>query len=87
MIPAGELTWDEPLGGYLVWLKVNRLLPLDAEDYFARFGVMVSSGGRFFLHPPPETFLRICISGTNGEEIREGVRRLAEGLKALSEHT
>ncbi|MCP5103961.1 MAG: PLP-dependent aminotransferase family protein [bacterium] len=81
-IPPQWAQWDQPGGGYLVWLKLK---PASAPDFdweslFASYDVQVTPGRYFFFSQNPDTYLRLSISTLNEEEIEEGVQRLAKAL-------
>ena len=83
-MPQGKVTWIEPLGGFLIWLKLNiKAENIDIEDHFQKFGVKVSDGKTFFYNPPKEHYVRISISKCNELEIVEGLKRMSKAIDAL----
>lgn len=78
-------SWQEPSGGYLVWLK---LAPLSAtasamQEALSRHGVQAAFGDSFFFSKAADIHLRLSISQLNEEEIRNGVHCLAAALAEL----
>ena len=74
--------WDEPSGGYLIWLKLKPSAN-QQEDWYshlASHGVLAVPGNRFFFGDPGANYLRLSISTLDEEEIAEGIRRLARAL-------
>lgn len=84
--PKGIVSFQMPLGGYLIWLNIHTSLkPCEPWDiYFLKFNVAVSNGDKFFWKKPNDNFIRISISRLSEDEIEEGIRRIGAGLKALS---
>jgi DNA-binding transcriptional MocR family regulator len=78
-IPPDKATWDEPLGGFLVWLQIKPEIS-DLESRLETHGVRVAHGNIFFFTPPPKQYIRISISKCNEQEIEEGIRRLGQAL-------
>jgi DNA-binding transcriptional MocR family regulator len=82
-------TWDAPQGGYLIWLRLSPLPggdvgPERLESQLTAHGVRATAGSWFFSSPQANSYLRLSISALNEEEITEGVKRLADALRALS---
>lgn len=78
-------SWQEPSGGYLVWLKLAKL-PVKRSDLpqlLAKNGVRVAFGDSFFLSKTADIHLRLSISQLNESEISAGVRALAKALSEL----
>lgn len=77
--------WDEPSGGYLVWLRLKPCLmqPDDWNRHFASYGVRVALGSTFYPESPAGVQLRLSISGLDVHEISIGIKRLASALRAL----
>jgi DNA-binding transcriptional MocR family regulator len=81
-------TWDAPQGGYLIWLRLNRLPGGDRDPdrlagLLATHGVRAAAGSWFFSSPQTDSYLRLSISALDEEEIVEGVGRLACALQSL----
>jgi DNA-binding transcriptional MocR family regulator len=79
-----DVTWTEPQGGFSLLLtlpaglEASTLLPLALER-----GVAFSPGPAFFLDGAGERSLRLAFSSVSGGGIDEGVKRLAEAIKAV----
>jgi DNA-binding transcriptional MocR family regulator len=74
--------WNEPSGGYLIWLKLKPL-PITAHELSALLeshGVSATDGRQFFISEPDAAYLRLSISTLDEKEIAEGLRRLACAL-------
>lgn len=84
-LDPGQVHWEPPLGGYLVWLRVEGLpATLDLEEALLAHGVQVRSGNRFFIESPEGApYLRLSISNLDETEIVRGIARLGAGLRAL----
>ncbi|MGH7720048.1 MAG: PLP-dependent aminotransferase family protein, partial [Gemmatimonadaceae bacterium] len=84
-----EVRMEVPRGGYYLWLT----LPLGMNgDELARCaseaGVTVLAGSSFFARADaghPKHHLRVAYSHANGDEIDEGVRRLASAFRIVAE--
>ena len=76
----GEVPQGLPQLGLPVvhWADLNELLPLAIER-----GVAFSPGPAFFLDGAGERTLRLAFSSVSGGRIDEGVKRLAEAIKAV----
>lgn len=80
-MPAG-VTWTRPAGGFFVWVT----LPdgIDTYPLLQRAidaGVVFIPGAAFSPSDEPSHNLRLAFSAVSGEEIAEGVRRLAPVLR------
>ena len=78
-IPHDLASWEEPLGGFLIWLNIKPAIP-DLESRLERHGVRVAQGSDFFYTPHPGQSIRISISKCDEQEIEEGIRRLGQAL-------
>ncbi len=80
--------WEEPSGGYLIWLKLRpTLAPVDWNNMLTRHYVKAVLGDRFFCSPQPHIYLRLSIAALNEDEITEGVKRLAAALREVYSQT
>ncbi|MDQ6828683.1 MAG: PLP-dependent aminotransferase family protein [Gemmatimonadota bacterium] len=74
-------SFDVPAGGYYLWLELPATTDGDDVARLARdAGVIVLAGSKFFAPgdaPHPKNFVRVAFSHATGDEIDEGVRRLA----------
>jgi len=83
-----DATFEVPEGGYYVWLT----LPEGVDgDRLARVasdgGVTVLAGSKFFASadpPHPKNHLRIAYSHATGDEVDDGIRRLAAAYRAMT---
>ena len=51
-MPAGKASWSEPIGGFLIWIRLNiSKKDIDLEEHFKKYGVMITDGSRFFQTP------------------------------------
>jgi DNA-binding transcriptional MocR family regulator len=85
-MPAGKVSWVEPAGGYLIWLKLenHKLDTLKLNKAGLRNGVLVSPGPYFFTgNKRGHEYFRICISTLNEEEIERGIRNLVKTIIQL----
>ena len=83
-MPPNKVAWIEPLGGFLIWLKLNvKDNNVDLEEHFHKFGVKISDGKSYFYRPPKEHFIRISVSKCNELEIEEGIKRMSKAIEAL----
>lgn len=76
---GGRATWHRPDGGFFVGLYLNG--PVRAEDLLRRAqeaGLRLTDGRGFFANGGGDGFLRLPFCALTPEEIREGIRRLAE---------
>jgi GntR family transcriptional regulator / MocR family aminotransferase len=83
-LPAG-VSFDPPLGGLHLWLRLpdnlsaDALLPLACQE-----GVAFAPGSNFFLDGCAEPgWMRLNFVASSVEEIEEGVRRLGKAIKQL----
>lgn len=84
-LPKSIAHWNEPLGGYLIWIEINT--ELDEPSLLALFqkhGVMVSGGNAFFFSQPGRHYIRISISKSDTNEIEEGIRRMGSAVRELA---
>jgi 2-aminoadipate transaminase len=82
-----EASFTVPDGGYYVWIALPEGLDADAvARRAAEAGVVVIPGSRFFAgidRSHPTNRLRLAYSHAAGEEIDEGIRRLAGAVRAV----
>jgi 2-aminoadipate transaminase len=77
-----EARWTHPQGGFFVWVTLPRSLdsvPLLAEA--VEHGVMFVPGDAFFPDGRGRNSLRLAFCYAEPDDIREGIRRLAEVLE------
>ncbi len=77
-----SVSWNEPMGGYLIWVKMENLRVTEPElhSIFQKHEVAVSPGSAFFEKGNKNYYFRICISELDEDEIFEGIRRLGKAL-------
>jgi 2-aminoadipate transaminase len=82
-----EVSFEEPHGGYYLWLTCPD--GIDGDDVASRAnkaGVTVIAGSRFFAAADvahPRNHIRVAFSHAAHDEIDEGVRRLASAYNAV----
>jgi DNA-binding transcriptional MocR family regulator len=82
--PPG-MTWRRPEGGFYVWCRLpagvamTRLL-----GAAARLGVSFLPGRACFVDEPGAEFVRLNFSHAPEDRIRDGVRRMAEAIRAAA---
>lgn len=82
-IPAEKTEWNEPSGGYMIWLKLLTKKRENIEQHFYEYGTLIHNGQYFFSKVQPYDYIRICISQLNESEIEEGIKRIGNAIKAL----
>jgi len=77
--------WNEPAGGYLIWLtlKPGPSPDLDWNAVLAPHGVLAFPGYLFYPSISPAPHLRLSISTLDETEIEEGLERLARALRNI----
>ena len=86
-MPPGIVRWDEPLGGFLIWLEIHTQPPVDTEGWFQQHGVRITDGSLFYFTPSEGFRIRISISKCNDMEIETGIRRIGEAINKLEKTT
>ncbi|RPF35374.1 PLP-dependent aminotransferase family protein [Streptomyces sp. TLI_185] len=79
-LPDGS-TWARPEGGMFLWARLPE--PYDTTALLpqvVRHDVAYVPGAPFYAGEPDRSTLRLCFVTQTPEEIREGLRRLGEGL-------
>lgn len=83
---GGDLTWQTPAGGFYLWARLHRKVPQGA--LLARAAdqcVSYLPGTACFVNDPGESYLRLNFTYPTPEQIKEGVRRLVEALRQVSD--
>ena len=82
-MPAG-VTWSKPEGGLFIWvtLPAHMNAPALIKRALADFKVGAISGKSCYGTPPEMNTLRLSFSMVPEERIAEGIRRLAEAVRA-----
>jgi 2-aminoadipate transaminase len=79
-----EATYDRPHGGYYIWLTLPDGVSGDAvAACAAQQGVSIIAGSKFYANPGPTHHVRLAFSHASHEEIDDGVRRVAEAVRAV----
>lgn len=85
-LPAAA--FDLPEGGYYLWLTFPAGTDGDAvARRAAEYGVIVLAGSKFFARSDaghPASHVRVAFSHASGDEIDEGVRRLAQAFEEVA---
>lgn len=81
--PKKNVSWKEPSGGYLIWIKIKNINKDEAEltQIFEKNGVMVSPGRYYFPHSTNDKYFRLSIAMLNEKEISEGIKRIAQAIQ------
>ncbi|MEU9283860.1 PLP-dependent aminotransferase family protein [Streptomyces sp. NPDC048275] len=80
-LPVGS-TWTRPEGGMFLWARLPE--PYDTTALLrgvVEQGVAYVPGAPFYASAPDPATLRLCFVTQTPEEIGEGLRRLAKGLR------
>ncbi|MCL6580063.1 MAG: PLP-dependent aminotransferase family protein [Firmicutes bacterium] len=79
------VTWPEPSGGYLIWLRLRLPpgRPVELGRALAEHGVRAAPGEDFFPAEPSGPCLRLSISGLDEQAITVGIQRLAAALESV----
>ncbi len=79
-----EARFVEPDGGYFLWVELPEEVDVDAVFTAAGERGLAIVKGTDFLLEGGHSSLRLAYSGVTPEQIDEGVRRLAEAVRAAS---
>jgi 2-aminoadipate transaminase len=81
-----EASFVRPHGGYYVWATLPEGSDGDAVAACAAAnGVAIIAGSKFFANPGPKHHVRLAFSHATHGEIDEGVRRVAEAMRAAQQ--
>jgi 2-aminoadipate transaminase len=79
---ADALAWADPRGGFFLWATLPHGLDADRLlDRAVRHGVVYVAGSAFYVNDRGGSQIRLAFSAATHEQIREGVRRLAEAIR------
>jgi DNA-binding transcriptional MocR family regulator len=80
-----RVSWSEPSGGYLIWLRLRGLKVSEDElhEELRKQGVTAARGSQYFPKQPKDHYLRLSISKSNEEEIVEGIGRVGKALRRI----
>jgi len=78
-----DVKWTRPRGGFFIWVSLpENTFVQDVKRLAEQEGVLVSSGEGFFVNPKDgEHNLRLAFSCARPEEIKAGVRMLAQVIE------
>lgn len=88
-IPKSYATWEEPAGGYLIWMRLEQpsesapLTYSQWESTLADASLKFHMGNTCFSGEISDIFLRISIATLDEDEIKEGILRLSTALAKL----
>jgi DNA-binding transcriptional MocR family regulator len=84
-MPEGKVTWNEPAGGYLIWIKLiePKIGTAKINEFFLNHGVIVSPGEIYYFKHNQHNYFRISISTLNEEEIESGIKNLGNAICEL----
>ncbi|MHC1720902.1 MAG: PLP-dependent aminotransferase family protein [Clostridiaceae bacterium] len=83
-IYKNHVSWQEPNGGYLIWMKLKKTgRPEEIGKLFEEMGVRVSMGNSYFFHDTESVFFRLSISAPEENDISEGIQRLGKAVDKL----
>jgi len=80
-LPEGS-SWERPEGGMFLWARLPE--SYDTTELLSRVvrqEVAYVPGAPFYAGEPDRSTMRLCFVTQTPEEIREGLRRLGEGLR------
>ncbi|WP_043686356.1 aminotransferase-like domain-containing protein [Streptomyces xylophagus] len=80
-LPEGS-SWERPEGGMFLWARLPE--SYDTTELLSRVvrqDVAYVPGAPFYAGEPDRSTMRLCFVTQTPEEIREGLRRLGEGLR------
>ncbi len=80
-LPEGS-SWERPEGGMFLWARLPE--SYDTTELVSRVlrqNVAYVPGAPFYAGEPDRSTMRLCFVTQTPEEIREGLRRLGEGLR------
>ena len=76
------VSWADPRGGFFLWATLPHELDADhLLDRAVKHGVVYVAGSAFFVNDRGGSQIRLSFSAPAHEQIREGVRRLAEAIR------
>jgi 2-aminoadipate transaminase len=77
-----ESSWERPEGGMFLWARLPE--SYDTTELLSRVvrqDVAYVPGAPFYAGEPDRSTMRLCFVTQTPAEIREGLRRLGEGLR------
>ncbi len=84
-MPSGVVSWNEPAGGYLIWVKLinPKVETSEINEMFSKHGVVVSPGEYYFFKRDKHNYFRISISTLNEDEIEKGIKNLGKAVREM----
>ncbi|MEW6262276.1 MAG: PLP-dependent aminotransferase family protein [Thermodesulfobacteriota bacterium] len=84
-MPPDRVEWTRPIGGYIIWLRLNNLALGEEElvNHLLDHGVAVLPGSCHFHGPPGGLFFRLSIASLDEAALEAGIKRLGQGLSRL----
>ncbi len=81
-MPKELVSWNNPEGGFFLWLKTPCKLPLEkAEEMIKTYKVIFIPGGAFDPGNRPNGYMRLNFTYPSEQDIEEGVKRLSNMIK------
>ena len=78
-------TYERPLGGFFLWLKLPPSMPSrDVQQAAAAKGVVVGQGPQFFADGKATNHVRLAFSYVAMEDLEEGIHRLGEAMAEVA---
>ena len=79
---GSALSFNVPAGGIGLWVRADESLDIDAWSERARGrGALMITARHFSVDGRPRPFARLGFASLNPDELKEGVRRLAQSLE------
>ena len=79
---GNRLTWPDPRGGFFLWATLPDAIDADRLlERAVKHGVVYVAGSAFFVNQRGGSQIRLSFSAATHDQIREGVRRLAEAIR------
>ena len=80
---GGYCTWSRPTGGLFIWIKLPESVDISGvEKLVAGKGINCAMGRDFYCKDEDINYVRLSFGYPSHDDIREGVRLLAECIRA-----
>ncbi len=77
------VTWSRPQGGFFVWITLPASINVNSfAAHAAAFGTVIFPGDWFYPDRDVTNTIRLSFSTVADDRIREGIRRLADAIRA-----
>lgn len=85
-LPKNICSFSKPKGGYCFWLQIknNNYSEEELWELFVKNGVKLTPGNLFYTKGNKEISFRISISQVSEDEIKLGIKRIAETLQQIN---